>query len=95
MTTTNETYKFPGKAYDSRGEHTGPGPWLNLIWAANDVSTGFFGQPDFTGDWWAGGYVEEYADARVIHNPDESVSVVPTSPFGAEVLSAAAQAVNV
>jgi hypothetical protein len=28
-----------------------------------------------TGPWWAGGSVEEYPTARVIHHDDETVSV--------------------
>jgi hypothetical protein len=81
--------RTPGKAYDSAGKHTGPGPWLSVIHEANRITPGMFGEPDIS-PWWAGGEVEEYKDARVIHRPDGSVSVVSKTEHGAEVLATAA-----
>lgn len=64
--------------------------WLHVIWAANEISPGTFGEPELLGDWWAGGSVEEYADARVLHRGDGSVSIVSKTDKGDEVLRAAA-----
>ncbi len=44
--------------------------WLGFIQAANGVEGGTdarpFGAPIYCGPWWAGGYVEHYAETRVI-----------------------------
>lgn len=71
--------------------------WLNLIHEANSVAgerghgkMAMFGAPDFLGEWWAGGSVEEYEHARVLHRGDETVSVVSKTDFGAEMLTEAA-----
>lgn len=61
-------------------------PWLDAIHAANAIDPKMFGTPDHTGPWWAGGSVEEYEHARVIHRDDDSVSIVPKTDHGAEVL---------
>lgn len=53
--------KFPAKAFDAQGQHTGPGPWLDLLREANGVHHGFFGEPESVDAWWAGGSVEVYA----------------------------------
>ena len=82
--------RTPAKAYDGTGKHTGPGPWLSVIREACRLAPGMFGAPDSLGPWWAGGHVEEYEDARVIHRPDESVSIVSKTERGAEVLASAA-----
>lgn len=81
--------KFPAKAFDSDGQHTGPGPWLDLIGEACLVHPGFFDEPDSVGPWWAGGSVEEYPHARVIHHLDDSVSVVGLDDLGHTVLTQA------
>src|SRR5690348_13655894 len=80
--------KYPSKAYRG-GEHVGPGPWLNLIHTANGIAPGLFGEPDSTGDWWAGGWAEHYEHARVIHHPDESTSVTALTEHGDTVLTQA------
>jgi len=82
--------RTPAKAYDSHGMHTGPGQWLEVIWEVNRVFPGTFDCPDSQGDWWAGGHVEEYEHARVIHRADESVSVVSKTEYGATLLAATA-----
>lgn len=87
-------YRAPAKRYNERGEHVGPGAWLDVIHAANRISPGMFGAPYETGPWWAGGSVEEYPDARVLHRGDGSVSVVSKTDKGAAVLSAAADVVE-
>ena len=81
--------KFPAKTFDSQGTHTGPGPWLDLIGEACLIHPGFFDEPNSTGPWWAGGSVEEYPHARVIHHLDESVSVVALDDLGHTVLTQA------
>lgn len=83
-------YRYPAKAYDGAGNHTGPGRWLALVHEANRVEESFFDSPDSTGDWWAGGWVEEYPHARVLHRTDESVSVIAKDDHGAKVLAEAA-----
>lgn len=82
--------RTPGKAYDDTGRHTGPGPWLGVIWEANRIDPDMFGAPLRTGPWWAGGSVEEYADARVLHRTDGSVSIVSLTDRGAAILAQAA-----
>lgn len=86
-----ETFHFRSEAkrYNAQGVHTGPGEWLDLIREANGVEAKFFDAPESSGPWWAGGSVEEYADARVIHREDGSVSVVATSDHGTEILNRA------
>lgn len=96
----NVAIRTPGKAYDDQGRHTGPGEWLRLIHEANRVCKDhglepLFDSPESSGDWWAGGYVEEYPDARVLHRDDESVSVVSKTPLGAQVLALAAEALEI
>jgi hypothetical protein len=81
--------KFPAKAFDAQGQHTGPGPWLDLLREANGVHHDFFGEPESVGEWWAGGSVEVYPHARVIHHLDDSVSVVALDELGDQVLTAA------
>jgi len=50
---------------------------------ANGVHHGFVGEPESVNAWWAGGSVEIYAHARVIHHPDDSVSVIAPDELGA------------
>ena len=76
-----------------------PGHWLTLIREANGVHDGMFKAPVLD-DWWAGGEVEEYPDARVIHlsdNPDpfyRTVWVVPKTELGEQVLAQAYAILN-
>ena len=53
-------FKAPAKGYNSVGVHTGPGPWLNVIWATNKVEPDFFGAPIGTGTRRDGECVETY-----------------------------------
>jgi hypothetical protein len=90
-------FRSPGKAYDAQGNHTGPGQWLTVIRTANGIAKDqgqepLFDSPESTGDWWAGGYVEEYPDARVLHREDGSVSVISKTPRGADLIKRAAEA---
>lgn len=110
ITTSPVQYRYPAKAYNEAGEHVGPGEWLTLIHHTNVVRPGTFGEPTSTGDWWAGGYVEEYPDARVIHHDDgpddyskqaasgvewcRSVSVIAKTEAGALALARAAQRIE-
>ncbi len=88
--TDNVHIRTPGKAYAPNGRHIGPGQWLDLIHEANRVTPDMFGAADSTGEWWAGGYVEEYHDARVLHRPDGTVSVVSKTDAGTRTLATAA-----
>lgn len=81
--------KYPGKKIDNHGVHVGPGVWLDLIHEANGVLPGLFGAPKETGEWWAGGGYEEYEQARIIHNPDGSVSIVALSEEASQALAQA------
>jgi hypothetical protein len=58
--------------------------------AVEEGRTKLFLTPDSTGDWWAGGYVEEYKDAYVLHREDESVSVISKTDLGARLIRQAA-----
>jgi hypothetical protein len=79
-----------GKAFDAAGNHTGPGEWLAVIHEVNRLAPGTFGQPESQGDWWAGGTVEEYPDARVLFREDGTVSIVSRTGHGAGLLARAA-----
>jgi hypothetical protein len=99
-------FRSAAKAYNDQGEHTGPGDWLTVIHEVNriaqeegivgpkvyaDGKAPIFGSPDSTGDWWAGGYVEEYPDARVLHREDDSVSIFSKTDRGADLIRRAAE----
>ena len=84
------THRYPGKRFDSAGRHVGPGPWLDLIHAVNGLEPESFGNPDSTGDWWAGGYVEEYPAFRVVHHLDSTVTVTGKTPEADALLDRAA-----
>ena len=95
MDTITAHFRSDGKAYDDKGRHIGPGDWLTVIHTVNRLAKadGFdapFGTPDSTGKWWAGGYVEEYGHARVLHREDETVSVISKSDRGADLIRRAA-----
>lgn len=79
------------KSFDDKGRHIGPGPWLSVIWAVNEIIPGTFSTPDSTGPWWAGGYVEEYPTARVIHNTDETVYVAGKTQAVQDAIAQAAK----
>jgi hypothetical protein len=80
----------------AKAQTEGPGPseWLKLVWESNKVVPGTFGTPTSTGPWWAGGEVEEYEDARIIHRGDGTVSVVSKTLVGALVLRLASAALD-
>ena len=69
--------------------------WLVFIHEANGIEPGFFGEPDSTGDWWAGGYVEEYPDARVLMRTDGSVSIASKTERGERVIAETAKLLNI
>ena len=89
---------FSGRYPDTLDAH-GVSEWLRVIWAANDVEPGTFGasfldsggpsSDTASGDWWAGGYSEEYEHARVIHRGDGSTSIVAKTEHGESVLAQA------
>lgn len=81
-----------------RGIDNTPGSlptWLDLIHECNRLRPGMFGAPDRIGDWWAGGEVEEYPTARVLHRADGTVSVASTTADGALTLVEAARNLGV
>lgn len=84
-----EHFRSEARRYDVNGRHVGPGEWLDFIHVANGVAPDMFGAAISRGPWWAGGSVEEYADARVLHREDGSVSVVSTTDRGRAVLGEA------
>ena len=97
--------RYPAKAYDSSGRHIGPGLWLTVIHEANRLRLEagmepMFDGPTSTGDWWAGGYVEEYPEARVLHRdrgPDgdyTNVSIHGKTPEAEALLDEAAHNVE-
>lgn len=97
--------RYPAKAYDANGRHIGPGLWLTVIHEANRlcIEAGrerMFDEPTSTGDWWAGGYVEEYPEARVLHRdrgPDgdySNVSIHGKTPEAEALLDEAANNVE-
>lgn len=75
-----------------RGPKGPAGPeWLCVIWEANRIMNEqglppIFGKPEYLGEWWAGGGVEEYEDARVLLRGDGTVSIVSKTEHGASVL---------
>lgn len=64
--------------------------WLQIIHECNDIDPTMFGQPLELAAWWAGGSVEEYTDARVLHREDPSVSIIAKTEHGDDVLRAVA-----
>lgn len=90
MTLSFTQFRYPAKKYVN-GEHVGPGEWLDLIHEANRVcqlegNPPLFDVPESEGQWWAGGYVEEYPTTRVLHREDDSVSVIAKTEEAARVL---------
>lgn len=91
---------FGGKRFNEKGEHTGPGDWLDVIWEANRLTKTeppFFGRPTSTENG-----IEVYAHAIVIHKPghvtvtiatrdpgDTLVTIESRDSYGADVLTAA------
>jgi len=73
------------------GVHVGPGEWLDVIHEANRLAPDTFGAPTSVDAWWAGGTVEEYTDARVLHREDGSLSVVSKTAFGSALLREAVE----
>ncbi len=84
--------RFPAAA--QHATEPGAQTWLNLIWLANGIDETMFGKPTSQGPWWAGGQVEEYEHARVIHDGD-SVRVVPKTDHGEDILRQAATQLGV
>lgn len=80
-----------GKPFeDSPYGWTQTAAWLELIWKVNEIEPGTFGAPKI-GQWWAGGTVEEYPDARVIFVGDDTARVVSKTERGAWLIAEAAQ----
>lgn len=74
---------------------TNQSEWLRVIWETNTVRPDTFGKPTKSGQWWAGGYVEEYDDARVLHRTDGSTSIVSKTDAGEHALREAANRLGI
>jgi hypothetical protein len=74
---------------DGSGSAAGAPEWLKIIREANEFASEgdnlFFGAPKIE-DWWAGGTVEEYPDARFIFGGDGTCRVCAKTVRGREVL---------
>lgn len=77
------------RGVDSDGHPNNP-EWLEVIWDANDIDPTFFGAPEIE-EWWAGGTVEEYEHARVLHRTDPSVSILSKTEYGDKILRQVAE----
>jgi hypothetical protein len=84
----NRTVSVRTSARNADG--TDVGEWLQVVREANGIEPGVFGSPTHTGPWWAGGSVEDYPDARIIHRDDGSVSVVSVTERGTRAIAGAA-----
>lgn len=71
-----------------------PPEWLKVIWEANTIEPGFFGRPEIS-KWWAGGTVEEYEHARVLHRTDPSVSIIAKTEHGEDILRQVAKRLDI
>jgi len=71
-----------------RGPQDPPPPWLSIIYAANRISPGIFGEPTYVGPREGFSTVEEYADADVKFPTDDALTVriVAKTERGNEVL---------
>lgn len=83
------------RALAGNRDERGRPEWLRVIHEANGVDPDIFGAPLETGDWWAGGTFERYADADVIHRGDGSVSLISTTARGSEALRQAADLLGI
>lgn len=72
------------RATAHRETQYGPTEWLRVIHECNRVRPDMFGQPETVGVT-AAGYVEEYADARVIIDLDSTGNTARDS--GARIVS--------
>lgn len=70
--------------------------WLAAINAINAETPGWIGSPTTTGDWWQGGYCEEYPDFRVILHQDDgrTATIKAKTPAAAEALRRAVATVE-
>ncbi len=81
--------------------------WLQVIHTANDIATEagqppVFGKPTSQGRWWAGGFAEEYPDARMIlpdpehgRAHEEGALLVSKTDRGDRVLRQAAEGLGI
>jgi hypothetical protein len=96
--------ELPAQAVTVRCDPGVPGSgvipeWLALIRECNRHKPAIFGRPESQGPWWSGGYVEEYADARVIlpantRTEEEGALVVAKTDRGGDVIRTAAHALG-
>jgi hypothetical protein len=69
--------------------------YLVLIHEVNGIAPETFGATESVGPWWAGGTVEEYADARVIHREDGTSSIVAKTEHGNALIRQAAASLDI
>ncbi len=73
--------------------------WLELIHTVNaraaNRESRIFGKVLDTGPWWAGGSVEEYEHARVIHRDDDTVSVEGKTDAASTAIAEAAASLGI
>ena len=79
------------KRYNLDGEHVGLGPWMNVVWACNDITALFTTPEEVTVD---GIPFEVYDDVEIAHSHDGTVTIRATTPFGREVLNQALNVLN-
>jgi hypothetical protein len=92
ITKTSDTITTPGKRFNAEGKHIGMGPWINVVWACNEIEDGFFGTP--TTATVDGVFYETYAHAEIGFNNDDTNTIRATDPHGREVLAKAIDALG-
>jgi hypothetical protein len=78
----------------NRTDERGRPEWLAAIHEINGIDR-IFGTAIHTEKWWAGGTVEIYEHARVIHRTDDSCSIVGLTERGDAAIVAAATKLNI
>lgn len=86
--------RFPREPDINVARTPGATTWLNLVWECNAIDADFFTAATHSGDWWAGGTVEEYPHARIIRD-DDSVRIAAKTEHGADVIARAAAALGI
>lgn len=70
--------------------------WQKFIWNCNDVSADMFGAAQHSGEWWAGGYVEEYEHARLVQDADGiAARMISKTEHGERVMRQVAQQMGI
>ena len=84
MTDNLRIFKGPGKAYNAKGEHIGPGEWLDVVHDINGIEPETFGVPMLEES------VEHYPAFDIVHvTSEEAVLIVPKTEAAQELLNRA------